>query len=100
MAPTGSHFPGRLLHSLKIAIEKPSKTPNAVIEPFRSVSEIRSIFCLPQDRRCRCGDQFAIYAYQAFDIKKVVLVRPMAPTHNTDSEQRVIQLQFSCAGEN
>src|SRR5262245_56964012 len=46
MAPTSSHFPGRLLHSLKIAIEKPSKTPSAVIEPFRSVSVIRaSVIC-------------------------------------------------------
>jgi len=46
------------------------------------------------------GNEFEIYTYQAYEIKKVVLVRPMAPTHNTDSEQRVIQLQFSCAGEN
>ena len=46
------------------------------------------------------GDEFEIYTYQAYEIKKVVLVRPMAPTHNTDSEQRVVQLQFSCAGAN
>ena len=31
--------------------------------------------------------------------QQVVLVRPMAPTHNTDTEQRVIQLQFNCSGE-
>ena len=30
----------------------------------------------------------------------MVLVRPMAPTHNTDSEQRVVQLLFNYAGEN
>ena len=46
------------------------------------------------------GDEFEIHTCQAYEIKKVVLVRPMAPTHNTDSEQRVIQLQFNCAGEN
>jgi hypothetical protein len=46
------------------------------------------------------GDKFEIYTYQAYEITKVVLVRPMAPTHNTDTEQRVIQLQFYCAGEN
>ena len=27
------------------------------------------------------------------------MARPMAPTHNTDSEQRVIQLTFNCSGD-
>jgi hypothetical protein len=45
------------------------------------------------------GDEFEIYTHQAYAIKKVVLVRPMAPTHNTDSEQRVVQLQFNYYGE-
>ena len=38
------------------------------------------------------GQTFTIDTAQASEITKVVLVRPMAPTHNTDSEQRVIQL--------
>ncbi|MBN9560395.1 MAG: DUF1929 domain-containing protein [Alphaproteobacteria bacterium] len=40
------------------------------------------------------GQQFTIATAQAAAIRKVVLVRPMAPTHNTDTEQRVIQLSF------
>jgi hypothetical protein len=46
------------------------------------------------------GQQFTIETAQASQIEKVVLVRPMAPTHNTDSEQRVIQLLFHSAGAN
>ena len=45
------------------------------------------------------GDEFKIYTHQACEIKKVVLVRPMAPTHNTDTEQRVVQLLFNYSGE-
>lgn len=44
------------------------------------------------------GQEFAIETAQAPQIAKVVLVRPMAATHNTDSEQRVIQLLFHSAG--
>lgn len=44
------------------------------------------------------GQQFTIETAQVSQIAKVVLVRPMAPTHNTDSEQRVIQLLFHAAG--
>ncbi|HWO02326.1 MAG TPA: galactose oxidase-like domain-containing protein, partial [Blastocatellia bacterium] len=46
------------------------------------------------------GGEFEICSPGAYDITNVVLVRPMAPTHNTDSEQRVIQLLFNYAGEN
>ncbi len=35
---------------------------------------------------------------QAADIDSVVLVRPMAVTHQTDSEQRVIPLNFTTSG--
>ena len=44
------------------------------------------------------GHAFTIETPQASQIAKVVLVRPMAPTHNTDSEQRVIQLLFHATG--
>jgi hypothetical protein len=44
------------------------------------------------------GQQLTIETSQASQITKVVLVRPMAPTHNTDSEQRVIQLLFHASG--
>ena len=46
------------------------------------------------------GHQFTIDTPDASSIRKVVLVRPMAPTHNTDSEQKVIQLLFSQTGAN
>ncbi len=39
--------------------------------------------------------RFDIGMSQATEIGKVVFVRPMAVTHQTDSEQRVIQLKFS-----
>lgn len=44
------------------------------------------------------GQQFTINTPQASAIRKVVMVRPMAPTHNTDTEQRVIQLLFYASG--
>jgi len=40
------------------------------------------------------GDDFEIETPDADDIVRVVLVRPMAVTHQTDSEQRVISLPF------
>ena len=44
------------------------------------------------------GQPFTIDTPNAADIQKVTLVRPMAVTHQTDSEQRVIPLTFSAAG--
>lgn len=44
------------------------------------------------------GQQLSIETAQASQITKVVLVRPMAPTHNTDTEQRVVQLLFNQSG--
>ncbi|MFB3099063.1 MAG: galactose oxidase-like domain-containing protein [Acidimicrobiia bacterium] len=41
------------------------------------------------------GQKFAIGTLKAADIGSVVLVRPMAITHHTDSEQRVIPLKFT-----
>ena len=40
------------------------------------------------------GHDFEIETSNADDIARVVLVRPMAVTHQTDSEQRVISLLF------
>ncbi len=44
------------------------------------------------------GQVFTIGTPQADDIGKVVLVRPMAVTHQMDTEQRVIPLCFTRAG--
>lgn len=44
------------------------------------------------------GNSFAIETPEAPDITKVVLVRPMGVTHQTDSEQRVIPLSFTQTG--
>lgn len=43
----------------------------------------------------RQGSVFDIDTPQAAEVQKVVLVRPMAVTHQTDTEQRVVQLNFS-----
>src|SRR5262245_16223185 len=44
------------------------------------------------------GTKFDIESPQADDIRKVVLIRPMAVTHQTDTEQRVIELPFTRKG--
>ena len=44
------------------------------------------------------GHEFEIETPSPSDIAKVVLVRPMAVTHQTDSEQRVVQLTFNVSG--
>lgn len=44
------------------------------------------------------GNGFTIETPNASDIEKVVLARPMAVTHQTDSEQRVIPLSFTQTG--
>ena len=36
---------------------------------------------------------------QASEIEKVILVRPIAVTHQTDTEQRVIELNFNRNGD-
>ena len=44
------------------------------------------------------GHEFTIETPSPYTIAKVVLVRPMAVTHQTDSEQRVVQLPFLTTG--
>jgi hypothetical protein len=44
------------------------------------------------------ASQFDLETPDAADIEKVVLVRPMAVTHQTDTEQRVIQMKFTRSG--
>jgi hypothetical protein len=44
------------------------------------------------------GHDFVIETPEPSTIAKVVLVRPMAVTHQTDSQQRVIQLMFHISG--
>jgi hypothetical protein len=44
------------------------------------------------------GGTFVVESPQAADIERVTLVRPMAVTHQTDTEQRVIEMHFARAG--
>jgi len=44
------------------------------------------------------GNSFTIETPDASDVVKVVLARPMAVTHQTDSEQRVIPVSFAQSG--
>ena len=46
------------------------------------------------------GSEFTIDTPQAGDIAEVVLLRPMAVTHQTDSEQRRILLNFTRTDDN
>src|SRR6266566_4586603 len=45
------------------------------------------------------GRHFKIKTHDPCAIKRVVLVRPMAVTHQTDSEQRVVSLAFEPSGK-
>lgn len=46
------------------------------------------------------GSSFIVETPQAADIAKVVLIRPSAVTHQTNTEQRVIQCSFARTGGN
>lgn len=45
------------------------------------------------------GHNFVIGTPQADEVAKVVLVRPMAVTHQTDTEQRVLECDFVRTGD-
>jgi len=45
--------------------------------------------------RIRYGQQFTVVTSQAASIKKVSFMRPGAPTHHTDTEQRYVRLEFT-----
>jgi len=49
-------------------------------------------------RRIEYGQQFSVLTPQAASIARVVIMRPGAPTHHTDSEQRYVELGFTLAG--
>lgn len=44
------------------------------------------------------GSSFVVETPDAADVARVVLARPMAPTHQTDTEQRVIECAFTKTG--
>lgn len=44
------------------------------------------------------AQMFVVESAQAADITRITLVRPMAVTHQTDTEQRVIELTFTRSG--
>lgn len=44
------------------------------------------------------GSTFTVQTPQAANIAKVVLIRPMAVTHQTDSEQRIVHMTFHQSG--
>jgi Galactose oxidase-like, Early set domain len=68
---------------------------------LRSSAQRPQITSVPEHpAKIHHGATFEISTPQADQIDKVVLVRPMAVTHQTDSEQRVIHLSFSKSGAN
>jgi hypothetical protein len=46
-------------------------------------------------RRIEYGQEFKVQTPQAASIDRVALMRPNAPTHHTDTEQRYVQLSFT-----
>ncbi len=44
------------------------------------------------------AERFEVESPDAGDIAKIVLVRPMAVTHQTDTQQRVVEMKFTCSG--
>lgn len=46
-------------------------------------------------RRIKYGSAFKIKTMQAASIDRVAIMRPGAPTHHTDTEQRYVRLQFT-----
>jgi hypothetical protein len=44
------------------------------------------------------GDEFILHTPNAIDIRWVQVIRPMATTHSTDSEQHLVDLRFTPKG--
>lgn len=94
----GYHTVAALLPSGKVivsgGISGAKETKIEIFSPaYLSAGRRPSIKWAP--RRVHHGQCFRIATLQACEIEKVVFVRPMAFTHHTDSEQRVLQLRFS-----
>jgi hypothetical protein len=71
-------------HNTKIEIFTP---------PYLLIGDQPEIVSAPEV--IQLGQTFDIFTRSAGSIAKVVLVRPMAVTHQTDTEQRVVELQFT-----
>lgn len=85
-------------HRNLIEIYRPPYMFNSDGSP-RSDTQRPQITLVPEyPAKIHHGATFEIETPQANNIDKVVLVRPMAVTHQTDSEQRVIHLSFSMSG--
>ena len=88
----GYHSVGVLLPDGRVlcAGEEPNMeiySPPYIAEPSRP--EITSVL-----RELHYGDRFTIATPSAPSIDRVVLIRPIAMTHQTDSEQRYVRLSF------
>jgi hypothetical protein len=81
--PAGTPGGGQIAGSTKIEVFSP---------PYLFKGPRPEISSVPES--IRKGDGFIIETPNAAEIQKVVLVRPMAVTHQTDTEQRVIELNF------
>ena len=81
---TGGDYGNTAIERTSIEIFSP---PYLFRGPQPMISSVPSII--------RYGQKFDLKTPQASEIVKVVLVRPMAVTHHTDSEQRVVQLDFT-----
>lgn len=82
--------------------ECPADTTYEIFSPPYLLASDGSLATLPQitslPGQVHHGNDFAIDTPAPSTIAKVALVRPMAVTHQTDSEQRVVQLTFHVSG--
>jgi len=96
----GYHSVSILLPSGKVLVAGGDGNPRIEVfnPPYLFRGSRPQISSSPGDIRYR--HKFMIESPNASDIDRVTLVRPMAVTHQTDTEQRVIELPFKRLGHN
>jgi Domain of unknown function (DUF1929)/Glyoxal oxidase N-terminus len=96
----GYHSVSILLPSGKVLVAGGDGNPRIEVfsPPYLFRGSRPQISSSPGDVRYR--HKFMIESPNVSDIDRVTLVRPMAVTHQTDTEQRVIELSFKRLGHN
>lgn len=92
------HSVAVLLPSGKVAVTGGGSPVIEIFSPPYVFNGAPPTFASPPPTTVHHGHTFQVESPEAADIQKVVLVRPMAVTHQLDTEQRVIPLQFTQSG--
>lgn len=97
----GYHSVSLLLPSGKVLVAGGDGNPRIeIFSPPYLFLGARPVIATAPSSVVQHGEAFTIQTPEATEITKVVLVRPMAVTHQTDTEQRVIELSFIRSGAN